>query len=199
MRKEEGWATCQQPVPVELPTTTETTNKCNTAEKGKSSASFVTDSLILDPIFSPRNITRIGTWNVRPLNQIEHLAQLLQEFDNYRLDILGLSEVRWMGSGCFNSANKAILFSGCDGRRERGVGFVLNKRAANALVGWKPVNERIITARFSTKHVRITVIQVYAPTDNLEEGMKNNFYGLLQNTIDETPRRDLRRGSSVRW
>ncbi|KIH60609.1 hypothetical protein ANCDUO_09135 [Ancylostoma duodenale] len=139
MRKEEGWATGQQPVHVKLPIATETTNKCNTAEKGKSSSSVVTGSLILDPIFSRRNITRIRTSNVRTINQTGRLAQLLQEFDNYRLDILGLSEVRWTGSGCFNSANKTILFSGYEGRHERGVGFVLNKRAAKALVGWKPL------------------------------------------------------------
>ncbi|KAL6727521.1 hypothetical protein Aduo_009391 [Ancylostoma duodenale] len=51
MRKEEGWATGQQPVHVKLPIATETTNKCNTAEKGKSSSSVVTGSLILDPNF----------------------------------------------------------------------------------------------------------------------------------------------------
>ncbi|RCN49463.1 endonuclease/exonuclease/phosphatase family protein [Ancylostoma caninum] len=139
--------------------------------------------------FLTKNITRIATWNVHTLNQNGRLAQLLQEFNNYRLDILGLSKVRWTGSGCFSSANKTILFSGCEGRHERGVGFVLNKRAAKTLVGRKPVDGRIIRARFSTKHIRITVMQVYAPTDNLKEDLKN---GLLQDTIDEAPRQDLK-------
>ncbi|KIH66678.1 hypothetical protein ANCDUO_02993 [Ancylostoma duodenale] len=80
MRKEEGWATGQQPVPVKLPTATEWTNKCKTAEKGKSSSSLETGSLILDPIFSPRNITRIGTWHVCTLDQTGSLAHLLHEF-----------------------------------------------------------------------------------------------------------------------
>ncbi|EYC22099.1 hypothetical protein Y032_0018g3711 [Ancylostoma ceylanicum] len=61
-----------------------------------------------------------------------------------------------------------------------------------ALVGWKPVNERIITARFLTGHIRITVIQVYAPTDNADDDIKNDFYRRLQDTIDEVPRRDLK-------
>ncbi|RCN33143.1 hypothetical protein ANCCAN_21034 [Ancylostoma caninum] len=50
------------------------------------------DYLILDPIFPPRNITCIGTWSVLTLNQSKRLAQLLQELENYRLDILGLFE-----------------------------------------------------------------------------------------------------------
>ncbi|EYC25024.1 hypothetical protein Y032_0012g1651 [Ancylostoma ceylanicum] len=129
MRKEEGWATDQQPVPVKLLTAAETTNIYDTAEKGKSCSSFVAGSLILDPIFSPRNITRIGTWNVLTLNQTGRLAQLLWKFDNYRSpipDILGLSEVPWTRSGRFTSDNKTILFSGNDGvygRHEKEVGI----------------------------------------------------------------------------
>ncbi|KIH59374.1 hypothetical protein ANCDUO_10400 [Ancylostoma duodenale] len=48
------------------------------------------------------------------------------------------------------------------------------------------------TARFLAKHIRITVIQDYAPTGNSEEDMKNDFYGLLQDAIDEAPQRDLK-------
>ncbi|VDO64783.1 unnamed protein product [Heligmosomoides polygyrus] len=62
-----------------------------TAEKGKSKPSFVTGDLILDSVSSPKNITRIGTWNIRTLHQTARLAQLLQEFDIYGLDILGIS------------------------------------------------------------------------------------------------------------
>ncbi|RCN48193.1 hypothetical protein ANCCAN_05738 [Ancylostoma caninum] len=105
------------------------------------------------------------------------LAQILQEFDNYQLDILGLSEVRWTGSGCFTSANKTILFSGCKIRHKRGVGFVLNKRA---LEGRKPVSERTITARLSTKDTRITFIQVYVATDNSEEDKKTTSTGFFR-------------------
>ncbi|EYC25469.1 hypothetical protein Y032_0012g1911 [Ancylostoma ceylanicum] len=61
-----------------------------------------------------------------------------------------------------------------------------------ALVGWKPVNERIIIARFLTGHIRIIVIQIYAPTDNADDGVKNDFYGRLRDMIDEVPRRDLK-------
>ena len=147
----------------------------------------MTDGLILGSVFSPKNTTFIGTWNVRTLNQTGRLAQLLREFDNYRLDILGISEVRWIGSGRMTSENKTVLFSGHEAKHERGVGFILNKRAVSALDGWKPISDRIITARFVTRHTRITVIQVYAPTENADDDTKSEFYGLLQGTLDETP------------
>ncbi|PIO73507.1 hypothetical protein TELCIR_04520 [Teladorsagia circumcincta] len=109
----------------------ETTNKYNIAESRKSGFSLVTDAPILNSVFSPKNKTYIGTWNVRTLNRTGNLAQLLREFDNYRLCILGISEVRWKGNGRINSDNKTILFSGREDNNEGGVGFVLNKKAAD--------------------------------------------------------------------
>ena len=41
---------------------------------------------------------RIGYWNVRTLLQTGKTSQLLREMVNYKLDILGVSEVRWTGA-----------------------------------------------------------------------------------------------------
>ena len=46
----------------------------------------------------PNQKSRVGTWNVRTLYQTGKLSQVVNEFDNYRLDLLGLSETRWTGS-----------------------------------------------------------------------------------------------------
>ncbi|PIO53256.1 hypothetical protein TELCIR_25416, partial [Teladorsagia circumcincta] len=88
--------------------------------------------------------------------------------------------------------NNVVLHSGHEERHERGVGFVLSRRAANALVGWNPVNDRIITARFKTRHTCITVIRVYAPTEDSSDKAKNDFYGLYQDTVDNAPRRYMK-------
>ena len=46
----------------------------------------------------PNKRSRVGTWNVRTLHQTGKLSQVVREFDNYKLDLLGLSETRWTGS-----------------------------------------------------------------------------------------------------
>ena len=56
------------------------------------------------------------------------------------------------------------------------MGLTLNKEAVQALIGWKPVSEHIITARFQPTHAKTTVIQVYAPTEDAEECDKDAFY-----------------------
>ena len=41
----------------------------------------------------------------------------------------------------------------------------MNKNADKALVGWKPIEHRTITAKFQTQHSRLTIIQARAPPE----------------------------------
>lgn len=148
--------------------------------------------LMRNSVFSAKNSTRIGTWNVRTLYQSGRLAQLLREFDAHNLDILGISEVRWLGSGRITSDGKTVIYSCNDDQHERGVGLVLGKRADDALMGWKPVNDRIITARFRSAHTRTTVVQAYAPTEAATDAEKDAFYDCLQEVFNEIPNHDLK-------
>ena len=34
------------------------------------------------------------------------------ELDNYKLDVFGISEVRWTGSGMIKESDKTVLYSG---------------------------------------------------------------------------------------
>ena len=44
------------------------------------------------------NIT-MGSWNTRTLRAAEKLQELTHEMDRYRLNILGLCEIRWKNFG----------------------------------------------------------------------------------------------------
>ena len=48
---------------------------------------------------SGSNTLKIGTWNVRTLNQLGKLENLRQEADALDAHILGISEVRYIGEG----------------------------------------------------------------------------------------------------
>ena len=148
-------------------------------------------NLTKNSILSAKQITNIGTWNVRTLYQSGKLEQLLREFDSYKLDILGLSEMRRIGSGREIHQGKTILYSGQKEHHVRGVGIVLNNQAAQALIGWEPVNERIITARLQSRHTKSTIVQVYAPTEEAEQADKDNFYEQLQDTLNRVPSHDV--------
>jgi len=106
-------------------------------------------------IFNAKSITKIGIWNVRTLYQCS-MAQMLREMQAYRLEVLGVSEMRWTGQGQFSSDGITVLYSGHNDQHTYGVGIFLSKGAASAFIGWKPVNHRIITARLQTQQAKVS-------------------------------------------
>ena len=66
---------------------------------------------------------------------------------------------------------------------------MVNKRVRNAVLGCNLKNDRMIAVSFQDKQFNITVIQVYAPTNNAEEG--EWFYEDLQDLFELTPKKDV--------
>ena len=84
------------------------------------------------------------------------------------------------------------MYSGHSNKHILGVGLCLNLPVAKALTGWDPVSEQIITARFQTRHAKVTIIQTHPPTIEADDNKKDNFYNILQNVIDEIPQHDIK-------
>ena len=141
-------------------------------------------------VLTTKSSTRVGVWNVQTMNTTGKLAQVIKEMKSYQLHILGVSEVRWTDSGQITSEDTTVLYSGGTSH-VRGVGILLNKQTSKALVSWEPVSDRI-TARLATRHTKVTLIQVYAPTNSASEMEKDDFYGMLQGVLDAVPGHDLK-------
>jgi hypothetical protein len=108
----------------------------------------------------------------------------------YKCDILGLAEMRWTGVGELNGGE--VIWSGEEKNHVKGVGFLLSKRAKDAMLGYNPVNSRIIVARFNGAPLNIAVVQVYAPTSDSTEEEIETFYGQLEHTIEDLPKKDVK-------
>ncbi|XP_068712999.1 craniofacial development protein 2-like [Montipora foliosa] len=144
-------------------------------------------------LLGPKSISRIGCWNVRTMYECGKAAQVANEIQQNRVDILGVCESRWTGNGRVVLADgTTILYSGRqDGQHQGGVALMLNRLAAKALLEWKPVSERIVRARFYSKYSKLTVIQCYSPTNEADEVDKLNFYEQLQSEVAITPTHDV--------
>ena len=68
-----------------------------------------------------------------------------------------------------------------------------SKAAQKSLIGRSTHGPRIIAASFQTKVRRISmnVIHCYAPTNDDEDQVKDQFYHRLQSVIDNFPERDI--------
>ena len=69
----------------------------------------------------------IGTWNIRPMNQGK-LKVVKQEMARVKVDILGMSEVKWTGMVEFNSDDHHIYYCGQESLRRNGIAIIVNKR-----------------------------------------------------------------------
>ena len=81
--------------------------------------------------------------------------------------------------GEFNSDNFYIYYCGQESLRRNGVAIMVNKRVQNAVLRCNLENDRMISVRFQGKPFNITVIQVYALTNNPEEAEVEWFYESL--------------------
>ena len=107
------------------------------------------------------------------------------------LDILGISELKWTRMSEFNSDDHYIYYCGQESLRRNGVAIIANKRVRNAILGCSLKNDRMISVRFQGKPFNITVIQVYAPTNNAEETEVEWVYEGLQDLLELTPKKHI--------
>ena len=105
------------------------------------------------------------------------------------IDILGISKLKWMEMGKFNSDDHFIYYCGQESLRRNGIALTVNTKVHNAVLGWNLKNDRMISVRFQGKIFSITVIQVYAPTTNAKE--PKQFYDDLQDLLELTPKKDV--------
>jgi len=71
------------------------------------------------------------------------------------------------------------------------VAIICSNEIAQTVLGYNPVSDRIISVRIQRKPLNLTFIQVYSPKTTATESDVEDFYSLLQQTIDNTPKGDM--------
>ena len=103
----------------------------------------LTETSRLTNLLTMKATTRIGTWNVRTMYEAGKAAQIANEMRRYNIQILGISESRWNGSGMTTlSTKERILYSGHPQEEHEhtlGVAIMMSEAAAKALIKWEPV------------------------------------------------------------
>ncbi|CAH8498299.1 unnamed protein product, partial [Schistosoma bovis] len=149
------------------------------------------------PLLTTRAKIFIGTWNVRTMCETGKTSQISMEMRRYNLAVLGISETHWTQAGQKRLATgEMLLYSGHEednAPHTQGVALMLSKVARSALVGWESHGSRIIKASFKTKKegIIMNIIQCYAPTNDRNDDIKDQFYERLQSVIEKCPRKDL--------
>ena len=81
-----------------------------------------------------------------------------QEMARVNIDILRISEPKWIEMGKFSSDDHYIYYCGQESLRRNGVAIIVNKRVRDAVLGCNLKNDRMISVHFQGKPFNITVI-----------------------------------------
>jgi exonuclease III len=64
---------------------------------------------------------RFGTWNIKSLYRTGSLMTVLRELSRYRIDLVGVQEVRWEGSGTVPAGEYTFFYG--KGNENHELGF----------------------------------------------------------------------------
>ena len=137
---------------------------------------------------------RAGTFNVRSLKSNIKKKTIIQDFESYRLDILGMTET-WIEGIAINTLdNGHVLYRSGGSSSRAGVGILINKRLINNVQSFKFISDRIVTVRLLLNSRNdsncLTIICCYAPTLQRSATEADNFCSSLGKIVKSIPRRD---------
>src|SRR6218665_1681799 len=124
----------------------------------------------------------VGTWNVRTMLRQGKLANVIREMRKTKLDILGLSEVRWKEGGDFTSDGGRAIYTEAKGGQS-GVAVLLEERIAKCVIRAESYKDRLLMVMIKAYPVDIVVMQVYMPTGASEEEEVDNIYEVIEEKL----------------
>ena len=104
---------------------------------------------------------------------------------------MAIQEKRWSGSGVIKKNDFSLYYSGTKRQvGQAGTDFIIMGRTINSVIGFEAINERLCKIRLKGKYNNVTLVNIYAPTEDKADSEKENFYEQLQLVIDQIPKID---------
>jgi len=134
----------------------------------------------------------LAIWNIRTLLTSGKMQQIGEEICKNGVDIAAVQEIRWQGKGKIQKPEYTLFYSGSEERTGlHGTGFFVTKKMTDRILQFEPIDERICKIRLKGKFRNVTIINVYAPTEDKEQAVKEEFYEKLEKTYNTIPKHDM--------
>jgi exonuclease III len=107
---------------------------------------------------------RFGTWNVRSMYRAGSLRAVAEEISKYKLDLVGVQEVRWRGGGTEPAGEYRFYYGKGNDNHELGTGFFVHKIIISSVKRVEFISDRMSYVILRGRWCDIIVLNVLAPT-----------------------------------
>jgi exonuclease III len=135
---------------------------------------------------------RFGTWNVRSTYRAGSLRAVAEEISKYKLDLVGVQEVRWDGGGTEPAGDYTYYYGKGNENHELGTGFFIHKKIVSEVMREEFVSDRMSHITLKGRWCNNIVLNVHAPTEDKIDDIKDRFYEELEQVFDKFPKYGMR-------
>jgi hypothetical protein len=104
------------------------------------------------------------------------LTTLARELGRYKLDLVGVQEVRWEKGGTERAEDYTFFYGQGNGDHRLGTGFLVHKRIVSAFRRVEFISDRMSYITLRGRWCNIIVLNVHAPCEDKGDDAKESFY-----------------------
>jgi exonuclease III len=124
-------------------------------------------------------------WHNLSTGKRTSLKTVARELRKYKLDLVGLQEVRWDKGSTERAEDYTVFYGAGNENHQLGTGLFVHKRIISAVRRVEFISDKMSYIILRGRWCNIIVVNVHAPCEDTSDGIKDSFYEELGRVFDQ--------------